>query len=257
MPASRSSDSTARPTERVPFEGFPAEAFEFYAALAENNTRPWWQEHKSRYESEVRGPLVAMLSELSAEFGTPHVFRPYRDSRFSKDKTPVKDHQGGVIEVEDAIAYYVQVSASGLLVAGGWYAPAGQQVARFRESVVGPPGAELERILRGFGGARALSASMGSAPTPRSTTGRASTRSTWQVDGQPLKTQPRGFPADHPRIDLLRCRRLAVSRTFEVAPWLGTRKALTTVRTQWRAIRPLIEWLADYVGPATDPADEP
>lgn len=218
----------ARAADR--FTGFPVEAFDFYGALADHNTRAWWQEHKADYERLVRQPMIALLEELSEEFGTPHVFRPYRDARFSKDKSPIKDHQGGVIQVEDAIAYYVQVSAAGLMVAAGWYAPEGHQVARFRDSVAGPAGAELERILRDL---------------PR----------TWTVDGNLLKTRPRGSDPDHPRIDLLRHRRLVVTRTYDVAAWMGTTKTLTTVRSQWRSARPLVEWLADYVGPAGDPAD--
>lgn len=210
------------------FEGLPAEAFDFYDALAANNTRPWWNEHKADYTRFVRDPLAALLSELSAEFGEGHLFRPYRDARFSKDKTPIKDHQGGVVQVEDAIAYYVQVSSSGVMVAGGWYAPQGEQIARYRAAVDGPPGAELERML-------------------------ASMKRSWHVDGRPVKTRPRGVAADHPRIELLRNRALTVSRHYPVEPWLGTRKALTTVRSSWRSMRPLIEWLADYVGPATDP----
>ena len=211
------------------FTGFPAEAFDFYEALADNNTRPWWNEHKAEYTRAVREPLAALLGELREEFGEPHLFRPYRDARFSKDKTPIKDHQGGVVNVEDAIAYYVQISAAGIMVAGGWYAPQGQQIIRYRESVEGPAGAELERILKGL-------------------------RRSWDIDGRPVKTRPRGYAADHPRIELLRNRALTVARHYPVEPWMGTRKALTTVRAGWRGMRPLIEWLADYVGPATDPS---
>jgi uncharacterized protein (TIGR02453 family) len=210
------------------FEGFPSEAFDFYDALADNNTKPWWNEHKSEYTAFVRDPLLALLDELRSEFGEPHVFRPYRDARFSKDKTPIKDHQGGFVGVEDAMGYYVQVSGGGLMVAGGWYAPEGEQIARYRTSVDGPAGAELERIL-------------------------ASMKRTWEIDGRPVKTRPRGYDADHPRIDLLRNRALTVSRHYPVEPWLGTRKAFTTVRNGWRSMRPLVEWLADYVGPANDP----
>ena len=217
------------PSER--FAGFPVAAFDFYEALADNNNRPWWNEHKAEYQQSVREPLEALLEELTEEFGKPHVFRPYRDARFSKDKSPVKDHQGGVIQVEDAIAYYVQVSAKGLMAAGGWYSPQGQQIVRYRESVDGPLGAELERIV-------------------------ASMRKRFEVDGRPVKTRPRGYEADNPRIDLLRNRALTVARHYPVSAQLGTRKALTMVRADWRAMRPLIEWLADYVGPATDPSTE-
>lgn len=220
---------TIMPATSENFTGFCSEAFDFYDALAENNTRAWWNQHKSDYARLVRAPLESMLSELADEFGTPHLFRPYRDSRFSKDKTPIKDHQGGVVAVEDAIAYYVQLSASGLMVGGGWYAPQGQQIARYRECVDGPLGAALEAILR--------------------TVGKRFT-----VEGNPVKTRPRGYDADNPRIDLLRNRQLTVSRHYPVGPMLGTRRVVATVRTDWRAMRPLVDWLADYVGPATDPS---
>lgn len=210
------------------FEGIPAEAFDFYDALADNNTRPWWNEHKAEYTQFVREPLTELLDELSAEFGTPHLFRPYRDARFSKDKTPIKDHQGGTVELEDAIAYYVQVSGAGLMVAGGWYSPQGEQIARYRQAVDDPLGAELERILK-------------------------TVRRRFEVEGNPVKTRPRGYDADNPRIDLLRNRMLTVARSYPVEPWLGTRKVFTTVRADWRAMRPLLEWLADNVGPASDP----
>ncbi|MDI1291001.1 MAG: DUF2461 domain-containing protein [bacterium] len=211
------------------FAGFPSEAFEFYDVLSVNNTRPWWNEHKAEYQRVVREPLDDLLAELSDEFGTPHVFRPYRDARFSKDKTPIKDHQGAVVQVEDAIVYYVQISSAGLMVAGGWYAPQGQQTARYRESVDGPVGSELERIVASLG-------------------------RRFTVQGNPVKTKPRGYEIDNPRIGLLRNRQLTAGRTYEVDASLGTRKALATVRSDWRALRPLVEWLADYVGPATDPS---
>jgi uncharacterized protein (TIGR02453 family) len=211
------------------FEGFPSDAFEFYDALAANNTRPWWNDHKAEYQRVVREPLEALLAEIGDEFGTPHLFRPYRDSRFSKDKTPIKDHQGAVIPVEDAIVYYIQLSAAGLMVAGGWYSPQGQQIVRYRETVDGPLGVELGRILRAVG-------------------------KRFTIEGNPIKTKPRGYDADNPRIALLRNRQLTVSRKYPVGPELGARKVLTAVRGDWRAMRPLVEWLADYVGPATDPS---
>jgi uncharacterized protein (TIGR02453 family) len=212
------------------FDGIPPEAFEFYASLAVNNSRPWWAEHKVQYERFVKEPLTALLNELSGEFGDGHLYRPYRDTRFSKDKTPLKDHQGALVAIEDSVGYYLQVSATGVMVAGGWYAPQGRQIERYRNAVDGPRGPELERILAGL---------------PRA----------FAIEGQPLKTRPRGFDADHPRIDLLRNRALTAARTHPPAAWLGTRKALTTVRADWRAMRPLLEWLADNVGPGADPAD--
>lgn len=217
---------------RERFEGLPAEAFDFYDALGDNNTQPWWGEHKADYVRWVREPFVALMEELRDEFGDPHVYRPHRDARFNKGGAPIKDHQGAVVNLEDSIAYYVQISSQGLMVAGGWYASQGVQLARYRESVVGPAGAELERIL-------------------------AKLPSAFTIDGRPLKTKPRGYKLDQPRIDLLRNKAVIAARVYAVEPWMGTGKVLTVVRSDWRALRPLIEWLADYVGPASDPSSEP
>ena len=215
------------------FTGLPAEAFEFYDALAANNSRPWWQEHRGEYEQHVRAPLVELVAELEDEFGAGHLYRPYRDARFSRDKTPIKDHQGALVGLEDAVGYYVQVSAEGLMLAGGWYSPQGQQLVRFREAIEAGHAAEVRRMVREL------------------------ERKGWLIDGSPVKTRPRGVAADHPDLDLLRFRSLTAVQRFPVEPWLGTRKVVTTVRTRWRQLRPLTEWLADHVGPAVDPALPP
>ena len=215
------------------FDGVPAEAFDFYETLAANNTRTWWQGHKVDYQTSVRDPLLALLSELEPEFGEAHLFRPHRDTRFSKDKAPLKDHQGGFVGLEDAVGYYVQVSALGLMVAGGWYAPQGQQVARYREAVESGHAAHLRGLIAKL------------------------QRQGWEIDGQPLKTRPRGVDPDHPDLDLLRFRALTAARHYPVEAWMGTRKTFTIVRNGWRALRPLTEWLADHVGPAVDPAQAP
>lgn len=212
--------------------GFPVETFEFYEHLSANNTKAWWSLHKAEYERVVRAPMLALLNELTDEFGDTHLFRPYRDARFSKDKTPLKDHQGAVVQIEDAIAYYVQVSASGLIAGAGWYSPQGEQLRRYRESVDGPIGAVLERILEVL-------------------------PSRFEIDGRPLATKPRGYDANNPRIGLLRNRMLVASSNYAAAPWMGSRKAIETVRADWQALQPLVEWLADHVGPAEDPAADP
>ena len=219
--------------EKTSFTGIPAEAFDFYDALAADNSRTWWQAHKDEYERSVRAPLEQLLAELEPEFGKGHLFRPYRDTRFSKDKTPIKDHQGAFVGLEDAVGYYVQVSASGLMVAGGWYAPQGDQIPRFRAAV-----------------------EAGHAPSVRSMINKVE-RQGWEIDGRPLKTRPRGVDPDHPDLDLLRFRSLTAARTYGVEPWMGSRKALTTIRSAWRQLRPLTEWLADTVGPASDPSVPP
>jgi uncharacterized protein (TIGR02453 family) len=215
------------------FSGFPVGAFEFYQQLAVDNSKAWWAEHKADYETSVKAPLAALGGELESEFGEAKIFRPYRDVRFSKDKAPLKDHQGMFVGIEDAVGYYLQVSADGLMVAGGWYAPQGEQVARFRAAISEGQAAYVRGLIR------------------------ALEKQGWEIDGQPLKTRPKGVDPDHPDLDLLRFRALVATKHYPVEPWMGTKKALTRIRTDWRQIQPLTEWLADHVGPAVDPALEP
>ena len=214
-----------------PFTGFPDDALAFYEGLAADNSKSYWAAHKLVYEAAVREPMLALLAGLEDEFGPGHAFRPYRDVRFSKEKTPYKDHQGGFVEVGDAVGYYVQISASGLLVAGGWYSPQGEQLARYRSVVDGSAGAELERILAEVDAAG------------------------YEVGGDQLKTRPRGVDPEHPRLELLRYRSVTASRSYEPEPWLPTASALDHVRSGWCAMAPLIEWLAASVGPGADPGE--
>lgn len=213
------------------FSGIPPEAFAFYQRLVANNTREWWTAHKSEYEQYVREPMGALLAELEAEFGKGHMFRPHRDTRFAKDKTPIKEHQGAVVEIEDAMGYYVQISASGLTVGGGWYSAQGQQMQRYRNAVESPVVVELERILVHLG-------------------------RKFTIDGDPVKTRPRGVAADHPKLELMRFRRVTAMREYSADDWARTPKTLNAVRSDWRALRPLLEFLADQVGPAEEPGRE-
>lgn len=212
----------------APFTGIPERAFSFYAELSANNTKAWWAEHKSEYETFVREPLTALCGALEDEFGPAKVYRPYRDARFSKDKAPMKDHQGAVVHIEDHVGYYLQVSASGLMVAGGWYAPRGRQLERFRAAVDSAAGAQLEIIVAGLG-------------------------TSFEINGNSLKTRPKGFDAEHPRIQLLRHRMLTASKQYGGVEWVGTSQALKKVRDDWRALQPMLEWLADHVGPGEEP----
>ena len=216
------------------FTGFPSAAFSFYEQLATHNAKAWWEKHRSTYDEAIKVPITELLAELAEEFGEGKVYRPYRDARFSKDKTPIKDHQGAVVMIEDGVGYYVQVSAAGLMVGGGLYAPASGQLARLRAAIDSPAAATLESEL---------------AKLRRS-------RPAWDIDGAPLKTRPKGYDADHPRIELLRMTRLIFTRTYGDEKMLASRKALDVVRRDWRAIAPANEWLADHAGPEEDPGRE-
>ena len=211
------------------FDGFPDEGLVFYEGLEADNSKTYWTRHKAAYDEHVKAPLQAMLDELAPEFGTAKVFRPYRDVRFSHDKTPYKTHQGAVIHPEGRTgAWYVQVSADGLRVAGGCWRMESDQVARYRRAVAdGVQGprlqAEVDRL---------------------STAG-------WSIDGESLTRVPAGHDADAPRMDLLKRKALHASRSWEPADWLHTRRALEEVRTAWRDLVPLNAWVDDNVGAST------
>jgi uncharacterized protein (TIGR02453 family) len=210
----------------VRFAGFPEQALIFYEGLEADNSKPYWTDHKAEYDSCVRAPLEALLAELEPEFGAGKLYRPYRDVRFSKDKTPYKTAAGAVAEpAGGAGILYVQLSAAGLRAAGGIYHAESDQVARLRRAVADDvPGGELERALA------------------------ALRRAGYQVDGERLTRLPRGYPADHPRGELLRHKSLYAGRFWPPEPWLHERAALTRVRTAWRAFGPLNSWLAGNVG---------
>ncbi|GAA5042200.1 uncharacterized protein (TIGR02453 family) [Thermocatellispora tengchongensis] len=205
------------------FTGFPDEAFVFYEGLEADNSKIYWGRHKALYEQAVRAPMLALAEELAGEFGEVHLFRPYRDVRFAKDKSPYKTHQGAYAATVEGIGYYVQIGADGLHVAGGFFAGGAEQLGRYREAVAEElTGPVLERIVAD---ARAAG---------------------FTISGDRLKTRPRGFPADHPRIELLRHRSLHAGRTYEPEPWVHTPEVLPRVRDDWRALRPLVDWLTTH-----------
>ena len=114
------------------FRGWPVEAIEFYEGLEADNSKVYWQDHKAIYDRAVAGPMAELLAELAPEFGEGRVFRPYRDVRFSADKSPYKT----AIAAELAQGGYIQLSSSGLAVGSGYYHMASDQLDRYRQAVV-------------------------------------------------------------------------------------------------------------------------
>src|SRR3954468_25101566 len=102
------------------FTGFPSQALDFYDDLEVDNSRSFWEKHKGTYEYSVKRPMVAMLGALAEAFGEAKIFRPYRDVRFAKDKTPYKTAQGAFIEVGPATGWYVEIGAAGVRGGGGY-----------------------------------------------------------------------------------------------------------------------------------------
>jgi uncharacterized protein (TIGR02453 family) len=205
------------------FAGFPVAALDFYDDLEVDNTRAYWEKHKDVYTEAVKAPMAALCAALAPEFGEAKVFRPYRDVRFAKDKTPYKTHQGAFVPAGPATGWYVEVSARGVRTGAGFYEASSPRLAALRAAMADDRrGQELEGLLA------ALEAEG------------------WEVSGERLKTTPRGYPADHPRIGLLRHKSLAVGRSHGFEPVVHTPELLDVVRDDWRALRPFVEWVAQH-----------
>jgi uncharacterized protein (TIGR02453 family) len=202
------------------FTGWPVEAVEFYEGLEAENTKTYWQEHKPVYEQCVKGPMEQLLAELSDQFGPGRVFRPYRDVRFSKDKTPYK-----LTCAAHLPGGYVSFSADGLFVGSGLYRPEPDQLQRFRAAVADQKsGSELEAIVAGL------------------------TKDGYDIAAHDvLKTAPKGYPKDHPRIELLKRKGIVMSKSWPVGAWLGTRKAKDRVIACLQAAIPLNSWIERHV----------
>jgi uncharacterized protein (TIGR02453 family) len=162
------------------------------------------------------------LAALASEFGEGRIFRPYRDVRFSADKSPYKTNIAAHNDTG-----YISLSAGALGVGGGLYMPSSDQLARFRSAVAddrsGPELVALVAALR---------------------------RKKVQVGAhEVLKSAPRGFPTDHPRIELLRYKGLTGWKEWPVGPWLSTPEPKRRIVDFLHAIGPLRTWLESNVGP--------
>jgi uncharacterized protein (TIGR02453 family) len=199
---------------------------EFFQGLEADNTKAYWSAHKAFYEASVRQPMADLLDELSGEFGPGRIARPYRDVRFRADKSPYKTEIYATLDRGG----YVRFSADGLAAALGYYLMTPAQLQWYRDAVVDETGGD--RLAAMVKRLRAEGLEVGGA--------------------QMLKSAPRGYPRDHPRIDLLRCKGLICWRHWPVAPWLHTAKAKDRVTGFLRLAAPLHQWLDHQVGP--DPA---
>jgi uncharacterized protein (TIGR02453 family) len=210
------------------FRGWPAEAIEFYRDLEANNEREWFHANRWRHEEFVLAPARALAADL-AEFGDPHVFRPWNDTRFHH-RPPIKEHQGMTVGYGGAGGWYVELSLDGLVVAAGLYRPAPDQLDRLRRAIDTPShAAALDRAVHtAVAGGLAL-------------------------NDPELVRAPRGYPADHPRLDLLRRKRLTVSRRDEPRAWMHKPEAGRRIRACVEAGAPLVEWLREHVGATEAP----
>ena len=204
------------------FTGFPSQALDFYDDLEVDNSRTFWEKHKGTYEYSVKRPMVALCAALAEEFGEAKVFRPYRDVRFAKDKTPYKTAQGAFIQVGPATGWYVEISARGVRTGAGFYDATGPRIAAIRAAIDDDRrGTELALLLKRL------------------------EANGWVIGGHVLKTAPRGYDLSHPRINLLRHKSVTIGHDYGFEPIIHTPELLEAVRDDWRTLQPFVEWVTD------------
>lgn len=206
---------------RAQFDGFPREAFEFFEQLALHNNRDWFHAHQDVYERACRDPMRQLVAQLGGSPAKTRISRINRDVRFSRDKSPYRTHIAAGMD-----ANYIHLSADGLYVGAGIYMPEPAALERLRRAI--------DRETSG----RALQKIVASLRRKR-----------YQVDThERLSSAPRGYPADHPRIELLRMKDIHAGKTFAPEPWLSSRSALPRIRRVLGDLRPLADWLRVHVG---------
>jgi uncharacterized protein (TIGR02453 family) len=207
------------------FRGFPPESLDFLRELEANNDRDWFKANRERYDEHLVAPARALGEDL-ADLGQMHLFRPWNDTRFHQ-RPPIKEQLGLAIGYGGAGGYYVELSLDGFLVAAGLHQPAPDQLDRLRRAIDdGRTAAALARALR------------------------AATAAQLELSEPALSRAPRGYPADHPRVDLLRRRNFTVHRLHPLGAWLHRPRAGRTIREELEAASPLVRWLRERVGPS-------
>jgi len=170
---------------------------EFFNKLTKHNVREWFQANKQFYVDNVQGPMKLLAAALTPRFGPIKLFRPYRDVRFSADKKPIQEHASLATTGKDGIHFF-KITKDEVLLAVGVYEPDAKQLEKFRQLLDSP--AEAKKV-------RALIAEL---------EGKGWTLS----DSGKLTGAPKGYKKDHPEIDLLRYKSLAVRYSEPMGkPW--------------------------------------
>jgi uncharacterized protein (TIGR02453 family) len=218
------------------FKAFPREGLQFLRSLKRNNNREWFQEHKVIYETVVKAPMIQLVETLAEDFqrfapemiATPKasIYRIYRDTRFSKDKSPYKTHIAAVfprkgLEKHEGAGFYLHIAPSELLIGGGVYMPMPDDLNAIRAYL-----ASNHRPFKRIVEAKEFRKLFG------------------ELSGEQLSRVPRGFPTDHPAAGYLKFKQFLAGRTLEAEHSLSP-KFYGTVLETFRAMLPLIRFLND------------
>ena len=229
------------------FPGFSAESLQFFRSLARNNNREWFLPRKPVFEQQVKQPMYGLVNRLNgamARFAPDYrtepakaVYRFYRDTRFSKDKSPYKTHMAASFRHRHLSSeaagggFYFAISHKEVAIGGGMYMPSPQTLLAVRRHL-----AQNHREFRKILAAKQVRSLLG------------------EVHGERLTRVPKGFACDHPAADLLRFKQwiLYVTLAPEIA---ATPAVLREIVQRFRALAPLVEFLNTPLAPARGKID--
>jgi uncharacterized protein (TIGR02453 family) len=221
---------------------FSPRTLAFLRALKRNNNRDWFRARKDEYDRHVRAPMIAVIERLAADFrsfapeleASPKkcLYRIYRDTRFSDDKTPLKIQAAASFRWKtlprgESAGLYLEVHPRWVWMGGGFYAPDSSHLVRIRQHI-SDTHPELENLIR----ARAFRRELGT------------------LDGERLTRIPRGFLKDDPAAEYLKYRNFLAGREFP--PEFATTSDFypTLVRT-FRAVMPVVRFLNEPLVPSS------
>ena len=224
------------------FPGFPKDLFRFLTELKQNNNRDWFNDNKARYRASVVEPVCAFVEAMDSRlktiseyyYGDPRahggsMFRIYRDTRFSKDKTPYKEHVGchfrhSAGRDAHAPGFYLHLEPKQVFFGGGIWCPPNPVLHKIRTAIATKPSL-WEKIIYS----------------------KSFVRRFGPVQGDKLKRPPKGFAKDHPQIEQLKFKSFYVIQTEpEKAALKGS--FITDVTRAYKSAGPMIEFITNAVG---------
>lgn len=216
-----------------PFEGFPKEGIEFLKRLKKNNNREWFAKHKTEYEEFVKFPMQCLIGSLKSPMKKiapaidvnpkRNMFRIYRDTRFSKDKTPYKTHVAAVFHLrghwQDSAGYYVHIEPGNIYVGGGIYMPDGNQLKLIRYAIAEEP-KEFNSIVNN----------------------KLFKKRFNTLEGEKLQRAPLGYSPDHPMIEWLKHKSYYTGVEWKEKECY-THKFIDNIVNVYKELLPLIRFL--------------
>jgi uncharacterized protein (TIGR02453 family) len=224
-----------------PFEGFPKEGITFLKKLKKNNTREWFTAHKTEYEENVKQPMLSLIVAMKAELQqfAPDIdadpkrsmFRIYRDTRFSKDKTPYKTHAAAIFHPrghwQNSAGFYLHIEPGKIYLGGGMYMPDGAQLKLIRAAIAQNADefialVQRKQFQKRFGG---------------------------KIEGEKLQRIPMGYAVEHPMAEWLKLKQFYTMVTLEEKECY-TKKFITNVVAVYSDGLPLVRFLNNALGKA-------